>query len=252
MSTLPTLEEVNSMKKDDLKKALVDILKSLDGTNNDNQLDLIPDNSQALLKEILVEVKKSNTEREEIKTEIKSLKEENSLLQKTLLQQQRYLESIDAERRGNNIIITGLDENNILINENDNTANASTDEEKVKLIFAKIGYTGTKLVYMKRLGAPAQDKTRRPLKIVLENQDIRSNILKDARKLKDASNVYSRIYIIRDLHPGIREENGRIRAAEKREKDKPENATREVKYDRITRTLTVDGEVVDRFCPTFF
>ena len=55
-----------------------------------------------------------------------------------------------------------------------------------------------------------------------------------------------------NLHPGIRKEIGRMRAAEKREKEKPENSVREVKYDRTTRTLTVDGEVVDRFCPTFF
>ena len=59
--------------------------------------------------------------------------------------------------------------------------------------------------------------------------------------MKDAGTQYARIYINKDIHPAIRKESARIRAAEKRERENPENATREIVYDRKNRTLTIDG-----------
>ncbi len=64
--------------------------------------------------------------------------------------------------------------------------------------------------------------------------------------------MLSKIYVKKDTHPGIRKEKGRIRASEKREKEKPENKGCEVKYDRASRTLTVDDTIVGCYNPTFF
>ena len=54
------------------------------------------------------------------------------------------------------------------------------------------------------------------------------------------------------MHPGVRREFNRLRLSEKTEKDKPENEGRTVEYDHATRTVTVDGVVVDRFRSSFF
>ncbi len=64
--------------------------------------------------------------------------------------------------------------------------------------------------------------------------------------------AFNKIYVMKDTHPGIWKEMGRIRASEKREKEKPENLCCDAKYDRASRTLTVDGTIVDCYNSTFF
>lgn len=240
MAHRPSIAEINAMKKDDLKKTLIDLLEGLSTGNNGEDG---ADDTRAMLRTILDEVKKSNVERDKINEEIKSLKKTNETLCETLAQQQRYLESVDAERRACNLIITGVDEGSDL---------GHTDEEKVNLILRTVGHENVTTTYIGRLGAAAANRTRRPIKVVVGSARERNGILKDASKLKNAGDTFSRIYIKKDLHPGVRREIIRIKEAEKREREKPENAGRDVRYDRESRTLTIDGQVVDRFSPAFF
>ncbi len=109
-------------------------------------------------------------------------------------------------------------------------------------------------LHITRLGAPAPDKTRRPIKVIVASTQTRKNILNDTRKLKQAQDPFSKIYVKKDTHPGIRKEMSRIWASEKREKENPENqgCDSQVKYDWASRTLTVDSTIVDRYNPTFF
>ena len=44
----------------------------------------------------------------------------------------------------------------------------------------------------------------------------------------------------------------RMREVEKAEKEKPENRGRDVRYDPVKRTLSVNGVVIDQFKPQFF
>ena len=56
----------------------------------------------------------------------------------------------------------------------------------------------------------------------------------------------------KDVHPLIRKELNRLREVEKREKEKPENQGLNVYYDGTRREVVVNGNVVDKFRPSFF
>ncbi len=147
-------------------------------------------------------------------------------------------------------MLKSLDADQHDLNGNDGES-ANNDDDKVILILRKIGYDHMVPLHITRLGAPAPDKTRRPIKVIVASTQTRKNILNDTRKLKQAGDAFSKIYVKKDTHPGIRKEMGRIQASEKREKEKPENQGCEVKYDQASRTLTVDGTIVDCYNPTF-
>ena len=64
--------------------------------------------------------------------------------------------------------------------------------------------------------------------------------------------MYNTIFIKSDVHPSIRKEMARLYVVEKAEKETPENAGRNVNFDKKNRTITIDGLVVDRYKPSFF
>ena len=114
----PSLSEINAMRKDDLKNALIELLhkeKEKDpgeSSNNSVQADAEPEKSggeiSALLKEILAEIKKGNDERREIRSELDSMKEANKALKDTVVSQQKFMMSLDYNQRKCNLIISGL------------------------------------------------------------------------------------------------------------------------------------------------
>ena len=92
------------------------------------------------------------------------------------------------------------------------------------------------------------NKTR-PLKVTFDKPSMRNEILKNAYKLKDQTenDPYHRVYLKRDSHPQVRNEEKRLYEVFKWEKEKPENAEMDVVFDRKTRVVTVNGEEIDRF-----
>ena len=179
------------------------------------------------------------------------MKQNNSTLTEVVSQQQRFLESLDAEKRACNLIITGLKEDGPLSVEEDS---AHTDEEKIVLVLKKIGQENIAPVSVTRLGErrPGLHTRNRPVKVVLHSPGIRKGILSAAARLKQSGPDFARVYIKKDTHPALRKEYDRMRRSEREERNKPENQGKEVRYDRDTRCITVDGIVVDRFKPTFF
>ena len=130
---------------------------------------------------------------------------------------------------------------------------AQSDEGKVALILKEIGHENIALTSIQRLGVRQEGQTYgRPIKITVPSPQVRRTILQNSKNLKQAGHVFKKIYVKRDMHPAFRKEMGRLRESEKREREKPENQGRDVRYDRTTRVLTVDGAIVDRFNPTFF
>ena len=77
-------------------------------------------------------------------------------------------------------------------------------------------------------------------------------IVASAKQLKEMSSPLDKVYVKKDMHPGVRREFNRLRQAEKAERDNPDNAGRNIEYDPIARTLSVDGVIVDRFRSSFF
>ena len=90
------------------------------------------------------------------------------------------------------------------------------------------------------------------MKIVLEPGTDRTEILKSTKELKKANDQYSKIFIKKDLHPGISREIKRLKDVEKREKENPANIGRDVRYDWKERCVKVDDQIIDKYCPSFF
>ena len=67
-----------------------------------------------------------------------------------LQHQQRFRESLDSDKRKNNVIITGMPEDINLTN--DDRTPASTDEEKSNLHLMKIGHQITEVATTRRIG----------------------------------------------------------------------------------------------------
>ena len=180
----------------------------------------------------------------------------------SLFQQQRFLESIDAEKRRKTVIITGLPEDEPLDggqDENGDVIKICSDKDKVQHIFTKIGQGSTGVSNVERLGQKQTAATARDgripiraVKVSLEEAVSQKLLVTNSKKLKDYLEPYNKIFVKKDMHPGVRREFNRLRLSEKTEKEKPENEGRTVEYDHTTRTVTVDGVVVDRFRSSFF
>ena len=77
-------------------------------------------------------------------------------------------------------------------------------------------------------------------------------VVANAKKLKGMPAPYDKIYIKKDMHPAVRREFTRLREAEKKLREDPDTQGRDIEYDRDSRTLKVDGVIVDRFRSSFF
>ena len=239
-----------------LKTALKDIMKSIENAEREaitTDTAAITDDTNVtnILQQILTEVKKFNTDREIMQQQMDAMKQSNELLLSTVAQQQRFLESIDAEKRSKNMIILGIPEDPNLIL--DGTA-ADTDEKRVAIILKKVGQENVVPVTIQRLGkdGAAGANRIRPLKIVVNTSEEQKEVISNAKKLKNAGEEFKKVFIKRDVHPAIRKEIGRLYAVQKAEQEKAENAGRTVVFDQRKRVVTIDGIIVDRFKPNFF
>ena len=68
----------------------------------------------------------------------------------------------------------------------------------------------------------------------------------------NAGQLYSRVYIKKDIHPVVRKEIGRLRKKVRDENAKAENDGVNIVYDAKNRIVTRNGVIIDRFTPKFF
>ena len=161
-------------------------------------------------------------------------------------QQQLYLESIDNRERRSNLVIMGLSESSNDI--------GSTDNEKLRNVLSTANCPADidpSRLAIRRLGQPNSTRPR-PLHVTLNNQQQRDAVIGVAKNLKNAGATYSQVYIKKDIHPVVRKEIGRLIKREKEEREKAENVTANIEYDRKNRVLLRNGIVIDRFTPKFF
>ena len=81
---------------------------------------------------------------------------------------------------------------------------------------------------------------------------IRNTIVAASKQLKEAGELYTKIYINKDIHPVVRREIGRLKKKVKDENAKSENTGINILYDAKNRTVTRNGVIIDRFTPKFF
>lgn len=187
---------------------------------------------------------------------IDELESKSNKILETVQKHQKFLETLDSERRASNIIITGVKEND----PDDRTTamsyldqEAVTDKEKTDLILHVIGASDVKIHSIQRLGVlqTGPQQKPRPIKLVLEKSTDRHKVLAEAKKLKTAGPSFSSVYMNKDMHPNARKEMGRIRKVLKDEKSKPANHGRNVTYDHKSRCVMIDDVIVDKYNPSF-
>ena len=128
---------------------------------------------------------------------IKSLK---SIISK----QQQSLNRLDSHERDCNVIISGLSEVDIVTDE----ATYCTDFEKVTALFGEIGTNLPEGSGILRLGKQNPNYNR-TIKLNVLDKTNRDNILQKAKELKNADEPWSLVYLKKDLHPVIVQENSR-------------------------------------------
>ena len=89
----------------------------------------------------------------------------------------------------------------------------------------------------------------RVLRVKLKHAHERIQIAQNSKLLKDKPTPWNKVYVKKDVHPQIRKEFARLKNVEKFEKEKPENHLRVVTHDSSTRSVLVDGHVVDKLRP---
>ena len=205
------------------------------------------------LKSIREDLSQNREKTEVLEKKVSDLSIENVTLGKTIQHQQKFMESLDYEQRKSNVIITGVSEIDDLPGVEG--AMLTSDEEKIQHVFKLIGQEGVHIASMTRLGKPPPNmgsRTRsRPIKLTLQAQAQRRNILQASRTLNSAAEPFSRIYMKRDMHPDLSKEFRRLRDVERTERANPENEGRTVRYDHTTRTVMVDDQIIDRFQAPF-
>ena len=173
--------------------------------------------------------------------EIKRLEDKVKEQSRLISAQQRFLEDIDSERRAKNLIVLGLKED-----EDD-------DKDKFLEVARTIGISQDDLVIEKltRLGKLNENQTERirPLKMTFDSPEMKNKVLKNAYKLKNQNDddPYKKVFLKKDLHPEVRNEEKRLYDVFKKEKAKPENADKSVIFDRKSRIITCNGEEIDKF-----
>ena len=171
---------------------------------------------------------------------------EQDFLVKSMAQHQRYLESLEAEKRSCNVIITGLSEDDCVIAEQTISDDKSKVQELINLLQAEASP-----VEVMRLGND-RARTPRAIKVEFNSKTQRDNLLSKSSALNDMLPPLNKIYIKKDVHPRIRKEHKRLKEVVKAEKYKPENASLNVRYDYDSRVVMVGDTVVDGFTPNFF
>ena len=227
--------EINKMTNPQLMKALTTLINAEAGQTSNN----------ALIEEVRG-MREDIRNLAGIKQEVDGLSKKLNEAFDIITKQQLFLEALDNRERRNNLVILGMTEVP--------DVNGSSDVEKVKKVIEATGHQLTSdptSWNIRRLGREDERK-KRPILVVMNNEDQRNDILRKAKNLKSLDEPLSSVYIKKDVHPAVRKENMRLRTREREEKEKPENAEVEISYDWRRRVLMRDGVVIDKFSPYFF
>ena len=175
--TLDQYIALNPQQRKSVRKpALQSILDDLVTNDSDRVSGPIIQKLDRILDE-LKEIKETSKENDD---EIKRLKTVVNDQSKIIEGQQRFLESLDADRRCRDLIVLGLNE----------TATSDNDQLTDILRAIDLRPEDIDVSNMERLGRVDDDEgnsttRKRPLKVTLESRAVRNTILKNAYKLKD-------------------------------------------------------------------
>ena len=211
---------------------LVEIIKKV-AELIETQVKKIDDVVQPLVKQVKILEKELRDKSEKIET-----------LTSIIINMQKSLNMIDMAERATNVMISGLDEENVVVSDE---LTLTSDKAKVEHILGVIGTNipNRDIQEFVRIGKPKPGYTRL-LKLKVRTKEQRNLITEKAANLKTISYL-KKTYIKKDTHPVYVQETSRLRAKMKRLKEIPGN---EDKVKIVDGNLEVDGLIVDK--NTFF
>ena len=234
------LEEANDPLKD------MDLSKPLKNANLGELVDIF----KAMMKpvELKLEQIKQSTAAQDAKITLleANLKEKDTTIatmSEIIINMQSSLNRIDSSTRNTNIIVSGLQEQDI-VNEQD--GQLTEEKEKIKRLLEVMEVEADVLANVdafecSRIGQIKENATRL-VKVNVGSKVTRDLILQKAPSLKHKNELWGRVYVKKDVHPVYSKETSRIYRKMKSLKEK--NPTKEVKI--VDGKLTVDGRTVDK------
>ena len=142
--------------------------------------------------------------------EIAQKNEQIAHLSDTIVNMQKALNSLDSNRRSKNLIVAGLSEGPLTVEQ----SVAESDLDKVNLLLSTIGLADDQIqddTCLSRIGRPSDNGRPRMLQIVCNSNETRERIVKSSPKLKEKGGQLLKIFINRDSHPVYQKENARLR-----------------------------------------
>jgi hypothetical protein len=181
-----------------------------------------------------------------LENELKKEVMKNEQLTSVVVNMQKCLNQTDAEKRVTNVMISGLSEEAMTV---DNDTNLVDDNAKLKYLLHNIGINDIDAEIdtfeYTRIGIPNERK-RRLLKVNVGSKATRDKICEETRKIKLLPAPWKSVYINKDVHPVYLKENQRVR---KKMQDLKKVAGFEHETGRVkleNGLLTVDGATVDQ------
>lgn len=162
-------------------------------------------------------------------------------LQTIVSKQQAYIEQLDAAQRANNVIISGIPEEQEMTYQG---TSASNDLEKCQLVLSAVGCTPD-VKDVCRLGQ--RNEADRPIKLTLRKPSDRPDILSKTNGLYAMGPFLKNIRVKKDSHPAVRKEWTRLHDRMRAEKSNLENAGHQIRMDYKTRELLRDDNAIDSF-----
>ena len=209
-------------------RELVEIIKKV-SEPIENRVTKIDETVQPLVKQVEILEKDLRDKSEKIDT-----------LTSIIINMQKSLNMIDMAERATNVMISGLDEANIVVSDD---LILATDKKKVEHVLDKIGTNipNGDIQECTRVERPKEGYTRL-LKLRIRTKEQRNLITDKAANLK-AIPYLKKTYIKKDTHPVYVQETSRLTAKMKRLKEIPGN---EDKVKIVDGNLEVDGKIVDK------
>lgn len=135
--------------------------------------------------------------------------------------------------------------------EGESLDDAVADTDKPEKEWEKLGVAGVECQH-KRQGAHAEGgRHNRPLHLTIPQKDKQSRIFVNAKILQTIGEKFSRIFVKKGVHPGVRKEWQRLREVEVKEKERPEIAGCYIKLDTLQRKVYRHSKVIDTWNPQF-
>ena len=141
-----------------------------------------------------------------LENENTQLQDQVGTLTDIIVNMQVCLNKTDGMERNNNIIVSGLSEEDIpVLNEGEPDLILADDIGKIKTLLTKLCLAGFDVHILDRCSINRIGKQRsnykRLIKVVLPTVALRNVILDNAKKLKTFTDPWKYIYIKKDLHP---------------------------------------------------